>query len=113
MLFSYRGRITRTRFWLGVAVASLFWIGVVYALIEADRPGPEPFGRLCAALTLLLLPLVVLLPVYAKRWHDRDKSGWWSLLVLAPVIGHLWILVELGLMPGTRGHNHFGPDPRV
>ena len=24
------------------------------------------------------------LAVWAKRWHDRDKSGWWSLIAFVP-----------------------------
>jgi uncharacterized membrane protein YhaH (DUF805 family) len=49
--------------------------------------------------------------VYAKRWHDRDKSGWWSLIILVPIIGGIWFLVECGILPGTPGANQYGPDP--
>ena len=64
-----------------------------------------PFG----ILTLLLLwPSICL---YAKRWHDRGKSGWWSLIIFVPIIGSIWFLVELGFLRGTDGPNRFGPDP--
>ena len=52
-----------------------------------------------------------MLAVYAKRWHDRDKSGWWTLIGLVPFIGAIWLLVECGILEGTRGPNSYGPDP--
>jgi uncharacterized membrane protein YhaH (DUF805 family) len=51
------------------------------------------------------------LAVFAKRWHDRDKSGWWSLILLVPFIGSIWALVECGCLPGTEGPNRYGADP--
>ncbi|TGR16409.1 DUF805 domain-containing protein, partial [Mesorhizobium sp. M8A.F.Ca.ET.197.01.1.1] len=47
----------------------------------------------------------------AKRWHDRNKSGWWTLIGLIPIIGGIWLLIELGILEGTRGANQYGPDP--
>jgi uncharacterized membrane protein YhaH (DUF805 family) len=47
----------------------------------------------------------------AKRCHDRDRSGWFQLIVLIPILGALWLLVELGFLRGTIGANRFGPDP--
>ena len=46
-----------------------------------------------------------------KRWHDRDKSGWWSLIAFIPLIGFLWVLIECGFLAGTSGSNRFGEDP--
>jgi len=51
------------------------------------------------------------LAVFAKRWHDRNKSGWWSLIILVPFIGSIWALVECGCLPGTEGPNRYGADP--
>ena len=49
--------------------------------------------------------------VAVKRYHDRNKSGWWVLIVLVPVIGGLWYLIECGFLRGTVGPNNYGPDP--
>ncbi len=108
---SARGRIGRARFWAGVAAVFALWAALGVAIKMLDRPGAEPLSVVLLAILLLVLPLVPLCAVYAKRWHDRDKSGWWSLLLLAPVIGQLWIFVELGMVAGTRGANQYGPDP--
>ena len=57
---------------------------------------------------LVFIPAIL---VYIKRFHDRDKSGWWMLIVLIPIVGAIWFLVELGFLAGTPGLNRFGPPP--
>src|SRR3546814_14546367 len=62
----------------------------------------------------MLFNLAILWPgivIAIKRWHDRDKSGWWILIVLIPIVGPIWALVENGFLAGTAGPNRFGPDP--
>src|SRR5680860_792339 len=56
-----------------------------------------------------LITLIPAILVDIKRWHDRDKSGWWMLIVLVPIIGWIWFIVELGFLKGTPGPNRFGP----
>ncbi len=51
------------------------------------------------------------LALSTKRWHDREKSGWWNLILLIPIIGGLWFLIDCGVLPGTDGTNNFGEDP--
>ena len=68
------------------------------------RPEMASGGVLLAALGFVLLfgaaPCVA---VHARRLHDIGRSGWWLLLpVHAPLL----------LLPGTRGANRYGADPR-
>ena len=56
----------------------------------------------------LIYPAVCL---YGKRFHDRGKSAWWVLISLVPILGFIWILIDLGILKGTEGENRFGPDP--
>lgn len=58
--------------------------------------------------------LVLLWPylcLHIKRCHDRDKSGWWCLLLFIPLVGLFWAIVDLGLLEGTPGDNRYGSDP--
>ena len=79
-------------------------------------------------------PLVCL---NAKRWHDRNRSGYlagigaviavanlavflsrmhvWGGLVLMVAGGlyHLWLFVDCGCLPGTDGDNRYGPSPKA
>ena len=80
ILFSFRGRLPRKAFWLyGVLGPLLF--SVMTEMLLGIVGFPE--RQADAASTLLLLwPCTA---VSVKRWHDRDKSGWWALVYLLPV----------------------------
>lgn len=57
-----------------------------------------------------LVTLIPGLAVAVRRLHDLDKSGWWLLLALVPMLGIL-VLIIFWTVEGTRGANRFGPDP--
>lgn len=103
-LLTYEGRFNRSRYW----AFTLVYIGAyIVATIIDSVIGTE-------GVLTLLFSLAALYPavcVAIKRWHDRDKSGWWVLIALIPVIGAIWTLVECGILKGTEGPNRFGADP--
>ena len=93
-----------------IAIAVLA-TNIVFLVVDALIGTPSQTARGIAGLLCAIalnLPAIIL---YAKRWHDRDKSGWWSLIVLIPGIGGIWMLIELGFLRGTAGPNRFGSDP--
>lgn len=63
---------------------------------------PSLFGSVVSL--ALLLPN---LAVAARRLHDIDKSGWWMLIGIIPVIGWL-VLIYWYVQEGTKGSNRFG-----
>ena len=106
MFFSLRGRVSRRQYWL-YGVRALAALAVLaHALLGIARVR-APTADLIVNL-LLVWPA---LAVSVKRWHDRDRSGWWVLLNLLPVIGWLWALIDNGFLRGTAGRNRFGDDP--
>jgi uncharacterized membrane protein YhaH (DUF805 family) len=106
MLLSLQGRVSRREFWLWGVLALLGVALLLQALLGIAGVGPNAAERLVNL--VLVWPAIA---VSVKRWHDRDKSGWWVLINLVPVIGWLWALVENGLLRGTPGPNRFGADP--
>jgi uncharacterized membrane protein YhaH (DUF805 family) len=116
---SFDGRINRAKFWAGVIILWVVSIIINLAIAEVfgmtyDPMQVFPTMAPLAWIVWLLAALAIAymsLAVFAKRWHDRDKSGWWSLILLVPVIGSIWALVECGCLPGTEGPNRSGPDP--
>jgi uncharacterized membrane protein YhaH (DUF805 family) len=109
LLFSFSGRIGRAQYWMGyfiqLALAALAWMCLLT-------------GQANGNILLMLVPIVLLIPVLwmalavmAKRYHDRDKSAWWILIGLIPIVGGIWQLIELGMLRGTDGSNDYGPDP--
>ena len=123
---SFEGRINRKPFWLSVlALVIVEWIlmlvlGVALGTSMMGSIDPNMAPEEAAAMAtkgmipILIVGLVFLYPalaIYAKRWHDRGKSGWWTLIILVPLIGSIWFLVECGFLRGTDGSNQFGNDP--
>jgi uncharacterized membrane protein YhaH (DUF805 family) len=110
------GRIGRQSFWIGLLVMLvvswvIFFIDMNFfpTVIELDPATGLGYGPL--TLLTMLATIYPAIALYAKRWHDRNKSGWWSLIILVPFVGVIWFLVELGFLRGTAGANHYGPDP--
>jgi uncharacterized membrane protein YhaH (DUF805 family) len=103
------GRVNRKQWWLWL-VLPVIVISIVLAFVDMATGHFDPetgIGPLSAIFALLaLIPSIF---VYIKRFHDRDKSGWWVLIGLIPIIGPIWLLVELGFLKGTAGPNRFGP----
>jgi len=109
ILFSFDGRIPRRTFW-GASILILvayFAIVLVLMMIFGAESGATSIGAL-----IMYVPLIwSSLALQIKRWHDRDKSGWWVLIQLIPLIGPIWAFVEAGCLRGTVGDNQYGADP--
>jgi uncharacterized membrane protein YhaH (DUF805 family) len=111
LLFSFHGRINRLPYW----VVALSLMGISVASQQLMGPyGPEhpmTVGPALITLVIFIVSVWIGLAVQIKRWHDRDKSGWWALMNLVPIVGQIWVLVECGFLRGTEGDNRFGKDP--
>ncbi len=104
--FGFGGRIGRGSWWLGSVI--LFLAGIAnWAIMVMIDNGPALIPSVLTSFTLFWSSLAI----YAKRWHDRDKSGFWTLIILIPVIGLVWVFVECGFLGGTRGRNRYGSKP--
>ena len=61
----------------------------------------------------LILTFGLIIPAIAagvRRFHDKDKSGWWILISFIPFVGSIIVLVLL-IDKGTEGSNKFGNYP--
>lgn len=113
LLTSFDGRINRAKFWAAIGIfIALAIIGMIIDSILGSRIDMGNGAQLgIVGLIISIASIYFALAVYAKRWHDRNKSGWWTLIALVPFIGAIWLIVELGILEGTRGANQYGPDP--
>ncbi|WP_252949674.1 DUF805 domain-containing protein [Pseudoalteromonas shioyasakiensis] len=106
ILFSFKGRIPRKTYWysvLGMILASF----VLMFLVALLTGGNE--SAISVIMLILYIPLIwISLAIQVKRWHDRNKSGWWVLIGLVPVIGGIWALIENGFLAGDEAENRFG-----
>lgn len=103
---AWRGRVTRRTFWVHGVVVLLGLGGIGHVLLGIA--GIDPRRADWIVNVVLLYPA---LAVSAKRWQDRDRSPAWVLVVLLPVVGWLWALVDNGFVRGTPGPNRWGPAP--
>jgi uncharacterized membrane protein YhaH (DUF805 family) len=99
LLFSFNGRINRAKFWLvviGTDIAGAIVLAILGGVtgtslvpdIEGNLPPMSP-GVGLVYLLILIAMLWIGLAAGVKRFHDRDKTGWWVLIVFVPLIGGL------------------------
>ena len=100
LLTSFEGRINRGKFWAAIGVFIVIGIiGLILDSILGTRVTLASGGQIgIIGIIIFLASIYFAVAVYAKRWHDRDKSGWGSLIVLIPIIGGIWVRGELGIL---------------
>ena len=108
----FTGRSRRKEYWMYTLLA----IGIYIVTSILDRiAGMNGMiaGRYGPITALVALGLIVpSLAVSIRRLHDSDRSGWWLLLGLVPMVGEIIVLVFM-VLKGTRGANRFGADPKA
>ncbi|MCR5297950.1 MAG: DUF805 domain-containing protein [Paludibacteraceae bacterium] len=99
----FDGRAGRKEFWYFVLVNVV--VSIVLNIID---------GAIFSTTVLSgLYGLAVLIPglaLTARRLHDINKSGWWQLIALIPIVG-LIILIIWCAKEGDKGTNNFGEEP--
>jgi uncharacterized membrane protein YhaH (DUF805 family) len=101
----FNGRARRTEYWMFFLFNII--IAIVLAVIEGIIGSPGVLG--------LIYGLAVLLPgigVSIRRLHDTNRSGWWLLIGLVPVIGAIVLLVFF-VQDSQPGENQYGPNPKA
>jgi uncharacterized membrane protein YhaH (DUF805 family) len=98
----FDGRAGRPEYW---------WFFLINTIISVilDLVIPGATGQVLGA----IYALAVLLPsigVGIRRLHDTNRTGWWLLVSLVPLVGWIWIIVLLALA-GDEGPNRYGPPP--
>ena len=105
--YNFNDRAPRSEYWW----FALFACGVTIVLSVLDNlifnnaSGYGIFSTIWGVAILLTY-----IGVGVRRLHDLDKSGWWLLISLIPVVGFI-ILVFWFVQQGTRAQNRFGADP--
>jgi uncharacterized membrane protein YhaH (DUF805 family) len=107
----FSGRSRRKEYWM--FVLGIFIAAILLSIIESAMGMAGMIGGAYGPLTAIFF-LAILVPsiaVQVRRFHDQDKSGWFVLLALIPLLGSIAVFIFMCL-DGTRGPNRFGPDPK-
>ena len=100
----FSGRARRQEYWMFVLFN--FLVSVAVGVVDGILGTGGSLGGLYS-----LAVLVPSLAVAARRLHDTDRSGWWMLIALIPVIG--WIVLLVFLCSDSKpGENRFGANPK-
>ncbi|ERT56302.1 PF05656 family protein [Prevotella sp. BV3P1] len=83
----FSSTIGRERFWL----AYLYYMLVLIGAVAVDIILGDWFFVITSMVSLVLaIPSIAL---QVRRLHSINKSGWWILISVIPVIGAIWLLV--------------------
>jgi uncharacterized membrane protein YhaH (DUF805 family) len=96
----FNGRASRSEFWYFVLFQFLVYVA---AAILGAGMGENNVLYGLAALGLLLPAL----GAEVRRLHDIDRSGWWVLLGLIPIVGSI-VLIVWCCKKGSDEANRFG-----
>ena len=116
----FKGRVNRPKYWFFM----LYWaIGYFLLIAIENSMGLNnidfsnysfskyipifQYSEKVGLLTLLYRPITLLpsLSIAVRRLHDRNISGWWSLLFITPL--GLLLLIQL-IMKGNEKVNKYG-----
>jgi uncharacterized membrane protein YhaH (DUF805 family) len=115
LLFGFHGRIGRLVYWVAslIVCAAAFLLAFVLSVwFPADANGERDAAAILPIVILQLPFCWANLAIQTKRWHDRNRSGWWALIHLVPLLGSIFALVECGFLAGNPSSNRFGPSPQ-
>ena len=106
----FSGRAQRKEFWLFNLLYLTAYI--IAFLIDMGTGTYDPtLGMGIATAILVLVFVIPALAVSFRRLHDTDRSAWWLLIGLVPLVGGIVLLVFFCL-DGSAGENRFGQDPK-
>jgi uncharacterized membrane protein YhaH (DUF805 family) len=100
----FQGRARRKEYWMFYLMSII--IAVIIGALEGMFRLPGLIGK--------IYPYTMALPtisVSVRRLHDTNRSGWWFLINLIPVIGSIFFLL-FTIEDSTPGENKYGPNPK-
>ncbi len=101
---TFSGRSSRSAYWWW----TLFYVLIIIAASILDAAIKSPIVSGLAWLALIIPNLAVLV----RRLHDTDRSGWWVLFGLIPLVGAIVLIVFACIDSGPPNKHGDGPDGR-
>ncbi len=110
----FDGRASRSEYWYFTLFNLLVSILVMIAFSVVRLSGSMIGGFIVGVISFLYSvgSLIPSLAVGIRRLHDTNRSGWWVLISLVPLVGTIWLLVLL-VLDSTLGENEYGSNPKM
>jgi uncharacterized membrane protein YhaH (DUF805 family) len=109
--FVFYGRARRAEYWNFVLFNII--VSIILSVIDHTLGTYDPETE--AGLLGGIYSLLIILPslgVTVRRLHDTDRSGWWILISLIPLIGAIVLLIFL-VQDSQPEQNRFGVNPKL
>lgn len=95
----FKGRARRREFWYFELFCVL--LSLLLSFMNEDL-----------ATLAMLITLIPNIAVNVRRLHDIDRSGWWMLIALVPIVGVL-LLLFWAAQEGNPTANQYGKSPKA
>ena len=105
---NFQGRATRKEYWMFVLFNILF--GFSAMILDSILFGYEYDSLGLIWLLYILAIFIPSLGVTIRRLHDTDRTAWWLLFGIIPLVGPLVLLIFV-CTDSTQGNNKYGPQP--
>lgn len=124
---NFKSRTSRKAYWLfnlTLAIINIIiYIPLFFGVHHGGNPAIDSISNMHGGMSTFLGIWAVLFNLYAlfmvipclainvRRFHDSNKSGWWILINIIPVIGWL-VNIIFCVLPGDAGDNKYGAPPQ-
>lgn len=99
---TFTGRETRQAYWMYILIYIFMYIALTVVDITV--------GTVVLGTIFSLVMFVPSISICARRLHDTNRTGWWQLIGLIPLIGTIVLLVFL--VQDSGPDNDHGPNPK-
>lgn len=109
--FVYHGRASRSAYWwfiLFQAIAGFAVEFIIFLPLALTHSSAGASVGLVVVTILFIYLSLVALALFVRRLHDIDRSGWWVLFGLVPIVGPFTLFV-FTVLEGTPGPNRYQP----
>ena len=102
----FEGRARRKEYWFFTLFNFIFMVlSLLIGFVLFD------FFFILVSIYILAI-MIPGLAVSVRRLHDTDRSGWFYLIIMIPLVGYIIYLVFM-VEDGTPGENRYGPNPKA
>jgi uncharacterized membrane protein YhaH (DUF805 family) len=105
----FEGRARRREYWIFELMNSAIVLALFVLAVTLGKVGYPYF--LSLPLFYAVATIIPSLSSSIRRLHDTNRSGWWLLISVLPVVGPL-IFLRITVTDSDPGENRFGPNPK-
>ena len=93
--FNFKDRTSRKDFWMTILIMFLisFVIGLIFPGTSSTSSNSFEYHASAVSSIWSLATFIPSLAMEVRRLHDINKSGWWLLIALVPIVGWIVLLV--------------------